>query len=103
MKGRYLITTDQWFLAPDGAEYRGVWGEVKILPDDYLGVKTNRNATNWYVKVDTEDNHLIIAGCQIHYAIKSETKPNIKGCPNYVMDSSNYNEELTPNRIYIAE
>ena len=33
MKGKYLITTDGWFFAPDGRQYKSVWGEVEILED----------------------------------------------------------------------
>ena len=46
MKGKYLITTDDWFYAPDGKKYKSVWGEVKILEDEVLGITTNRNSTN---------------------------------------------------------
>ena len=103
MTGYYLITTDNWFIAPDGKEYKAVWGNVEILNDTFLGIQTNRNATNWYAKVGTEDNHVIVAGCQIHYAVKSKEKPftdfsecwtsSEKGCTNFI----------APNKIYIAE
>jgi hypothetical protein len=36
MKGKYLITTDSWFYAPDGKQYKAVWGEVSILSDSIL-------------------------------------------------------------------
>lgn len=29
MTGKYLITTDAWFYAPDRKQYKSVWGEVK--------------------------------------------------------------------------
>ncbi len=51
MEGKYLITTDSWFIAPDGKEYKAVWGEVKILEDKFLGISTNRNSSNWYAKI----------------------------------------------------
>lgn len=76
MKGKYLITTDAWFVAPDGRLYRSVWGEVTIIEDTFLGLKTNRNSSNWFAKVGSNENHVIIAGCQIHYAIKCENQPN---------------------------
>ena len=41
MKGKMLITTDAWFYAPDGLKYRSAWGDVKIVEDSSLGVKTN--------------------------------------------------------------
>ena len=31
MKGKYLITTDAWFIAPDGHSYKAAWGEVEIV------------------------------------------------------------------------
>jgi hypothetical protein len=104
MDGKYLITTDNWFYAPDGKQYRAVWGTVKILDDGVLGVKTNRNSSNWFAKVGSDDNHIIVAGCQIHYAIKSEEKPNT----NQVQDWHSSVEVgckifTRPPVIYIAE
>lgn len=75
MKGKYLITTDNWFYAPDGKLYRAVWGNVEILPDDFLGVKTNIRSSNWYAKVGSADKFVLIAGCQLHYAVKCPKKP----------------------------
>lgn len=75
MSGNYLITVDNWFYAPDGKQYRAVWGDVKIVSDSILGIKTNVRSSNWFAKVGTEDNHVIIAGCQIHYAVKTPNKP----------------------------
>lgn len=103
MKGKYIITADNWFIAPDGQEYKAVWGEVEILQDNILGVKTNRNATNWYAKVGDENNHVIIAGCQIHYAAKSLKKPSNKSCKSWSLSADNYKEHETPTRIYFTE
>ena len=43
MKGKYLITTDNWFYAPDGKEYRAAWGDVEIVEDSFLGLKTKQH------------------------------------------------------------
>ena len=75
MKGKYIVTTDNWFYAPDGNSYKAVWGEVEIVEDTFLGIKTNRNSSNWFAKVGNKDNHVVIAGCQIHYATKCEEMP----------------------------
>lgn len=66
----YLITTERWFIAPDGEQYRSVWGKVKSILDseETLRIKTNRNSTNWYVEI----GNMIVAGCQIHYAIQTD-------------------------------
>jgi len=66
---RYLITTDNWFYAPNGAQHRVVFGKVSAVQnsEETLGIRTNRNATNWYVVI----GNMIVAGCQIHYAIQT--------------------------------
>ncbi len=68
---KYLITTSNWFFAPDGESYRAVFGTIKGIYNDEntLGIKTNDKSTNWYVVI----GNMIVAGCQIHYAIKTET------------------------------
>jgi len=104
MKGKYLITTDHFFYGPDGNQYRAAWGEVNIMEDSILGIKTNRNSTNWYVKVGNEERFVIIAGCQIHYAIRCENKPDISGINSWDASAEHgLKEYKIPNPIYIAE
>ena len=103
MEGKYLITTDKWFLAPDGKQYKGVWGDVKIIDDVFLGVKTNRNSSNWFAKVGSEKKHIIIAGCQIHYAARTDEKPNNGMVEEYSTNNDGCVEFSRPTQIYIAE
>lgn len=103
MKGKYLINTDNWFTAPDGKNYKAVWGETEIIEDTFLGLKTNRNSTNWFAKVGTENKHVIIAGCQIHYAIKCNERPNQDPSEDWIADANNVNIYQRPNNIYIPE
>jgi len=103
MKGKYLITADAWFFAPDGKQYRAVWGEVEILSDSILGVKTNARSSNWYAKIGSITNHVIVAGCQIHYACKSEQKPNTDEITDYTIDAGECKIHNRPTSIYIAE
>ena len=65
-----LITTDNWFIAPDGGSYRAVFGTVHAVhtDKDTLGITTNERSTNWYVQI----GNMLVAGCQIHYAIKTD-------------------------------
>lgn len=65
-----LITTDCWFVAPNGREYKSVYGKlIGVFEDKSItGLKTNSKSTNWYLQVGT----MILAGCQIHYAINCE-------------------------------
>ena len=103
MKGKYLITTDAWFFAPDGRSYRAAWGEVEIIEDAFLGLKTNRNSSNWFAKVGGENNHFIIAGCQIHYAIKCEEQPHTDTVLDYVTGSDvGCKEFIRPTQIWVA-
>lgn len=65
-----LITTQNWFYAPDGKQYRAVWGTLKAIrtAEDNLGVRPRGPSTNWYVEVgDTS-----IAGCQVMYCIRTD-------------------------------
>lgn len=106
MKGKYLITTDAWFIAPDGNDYKAAWGEVEIVEDKFLGISTNRNSSNWYAKVGTEDNHIIIAGCQIHYACKCEKRPLMyptKGWPEKSSVSDKFIQAELPVKIYVFD
>lgn len=102
MNGNYLITTDAWFYAPDGRQYRAVWGNVTITDDSVLGIKTNARSSNWFAKVGSEENHVIVAGCQIHYAIKCD-KPNIAEVSEHSIVSGEVKRYDRPNEIYIAE
>lgn len=66
-----LVTTDNWFIAPDGDTYRAIFGTVKGIRKDEetLGIKTNKGSTNWYLEI----GNMFVAGCQIHYAIKTDS------------------------------
>ena len=65
---KVLLTVDNWFFAPDGQNYRAVWGTIKGIRQDseVLGLKTNARSTNWYIEI----GNMIVAGCQIHYAVE---------------------------------
>ncbi|NKI68942.1 hypothetical protein GN109_05875 [Collimonas pratensis] len=67
---KVLITCNNWFFAPDGAQYRAVFGTVSAICDDKetLGISTNRGSTNWYVRV----GNVTIAGCQIQYVVETD-------------------------------
>lgn len=76
-EGNYLVTTDNWFIAPNGKQYRSVWGKVVLVNDTVLGIKTNAKSTNWYAVIGDGDSKIIIAGCQVHYAIECHESPNL--------------------------
>lgn len=72
----FLVTTNNWFVGPDGKMYRTVWGKIEIFSsEDTLGIKTNYKSTNWYAAVGEGEKLIIVAGCQIHYACVCTDKP----------------------------
>lgn len=102
--GKYLITTDDWFLGPDGKSYKAAWGSVEILEDAILGVKTNRNSTNWYAMIGSEERHVIVAGCQIHYAVRCDEEPDTSlGYEVSNADTERAATWMFSSAIYIAE
>lgn len=103
MKGKYLITCDSWFTAPDGQLYTAAWGDVEIVSDALLGIKTNARSANWYAKVGSEDMHVIIAGCQIHYAVRCEDRPSITGPMIQDFDHGELHSNRYNSRIYFAQ
>lgn len=101
---KYLITTDAWFIGNSGRQYRAVWGKVEVFSDDSLGISTNRSSTNWYLKVGTKNNHVIIAGCQIHYAVRSDEKPKKDAMiDDWTSENGKCNLMKTPTKIYITD
>ncbi len=96
---KYLITTDGWFFAPDGFQYSAAWGTCEIITtEEAFNFKPTRPSTNWFVRVGKGENSIIIAGCQIHYALKTETKPTIR-TGSYISNE----RQLLNNTIHIAE
>lgn len=95
-----LITTDNYFVAPDGIQYRSVFGTIRSVldPEKVLGIKTNRNSTNWFVEI----GNMIIAGCQIHYMMKTASV-NFDRVKDASWDASSYNEYERPTLIYDAD
>lgn len=94
-----LVTTYQWFYAPDGAQYRAVYGAVKSIQSDEetLGIKTNRSSTNWYLEI----GNMTIAGCQIQYAIKTD-ECNLGEAKDHSVKEGVVSNMVRPSHIYSA-
>jgi len=65
-----LVTTNEWFYAPNGKSYKAVYGTVKAVrtAEQSLGIKPNGKSANWYLEIGS----ITIAGCQIHYAVRCD-------------------------------
>lgn len=96
-----LVTVDNWFYAPDGQQYRAVFGTVKAVrtAEDSLGVKPNGRSTNWYLEI----GNLTIAGCQVHYALRCDTCNNGRVKDWTASSEHGLVEYLRPNVIYHAD
>lgn len=99
-EGYYLVTVDNWFVGPDGKQYKAVWGKTKVFSDKELGIETNRNSSNWFLRVGSVNNHVIVAGCKVHYAIKCNKQPTPAPIITTVVDNE---ETKNSNPIYIAK
>lgn len=71
---KYLITVDDWFYAPDGKQYHAVFGTIQGFHNslETLGIKVNIRSADWYMSIGN-GNTMSIAGCRIHYAIKTDS------------------------------
>jgi hypothetical protein len=77
---RVLITTDEFFCAPDGNFYRCIYGRAWIHKfEEALGFKPQGHA-NWMVRIcrdEDNENGVTLAGCRVNYFVKMDTPPNI--------------------------
>lgn len=100
---RYLVTTDNWFYAPDGEAYRAAWGRASIMKtEDTLGFSPARPSTNWFLHVGEGSGSVIIAGCQIHYLVECPGRPKSKLAGKTYVDKDN-GQTYSADRIYYAE
>lgn len=98
---KVLVTTDNWFYAPDGRQYRAAFGTVKAIlsSEETLRVKTNAKSTNWYVEI----GDLTVAGCQIHYVVRTDKCKLDIGKSYRVSEGGESIEFTTPSDIYDAD
>ena len=97
---KVLVTTDNWFYGRDGKSYRCVWGTLGGVFGDQetLGIKTNSRSTNWYAVV----GGMIVAGCQIHYAMDCPEAPPDE-VDDHVVNDGNVVKYTRPSHIYKAD
>lgn len=70
---KVLITTDRWFIGPDGQDHAAVWGTLnRIWTDKDLDFKAATGMANWVYEI----GDVIIMGCQVKYFCLCEIQPN---------------------------
>ena len=69
------VQVDDWVMAPDGQQYRVLFGRVRVIrAKDLLGLEP-RNSANWFLRVGEGEGAVLVAGCRIHYAFCVTKKP----------------------------
>jgi hypothetical protein len=97
---RYLVTTDEWFTAPNGHSYKAVFGTVHLISttEEELGFRPRQSA-NWFVSI----GNMTIAGCQIHYAIRTNDASK-RDSREWTADAEHgIHQYFAPSRIYFAD
>ncbi len=98
---KVLVTVDNWFYAPDGQTYKGVHGTLKGVKtaEATLGIRPNGKSTNWYLEI----GNVVIAGCQVHYAVKCDSCEQVK-CNGWTTNAeSGIKEYEYPSPIYFTD
>lgn len=67
---KVLLTSQSWFYAPDGKQYKSVHGTLKGIHEagNTLGFIPNRSHANWFIEI----GDMTIMGCQVLYVIKCD-------------------------------
>ena len=96
-----LVTVDNWFYAPDGCQYRAIFGTVRAVrtAEDSLGIKPNGRSSNWYLEI----GNMTIAGCQVHYALRTD-QCHAGPAPDWTSSPERgLTEYQRPSAIYFAD
>lgn len=107
---KVLITCREWFVAPDGRQYKAVHGTLTSIntSETTLGFTPSRTHTNWYIQI----GNMTIAGCQVVYCVESDSV-NFDLVTDYTTERTvqehfpvthlKAEEYLRPSYIYDAE
>ena len=100
---KMLITFDNWFVAPDGNQYKSAWGLVQVYEaKDILNLLPNKQSSNWFIHVGNQERGVIVAGCQIHYAVFCPERPKDNFKNKTYLDKET-GHQFNISKIYIAE
>lgn len=97
---KVLVTTQNWFYAPDGKNYRAAWGTLRGVNEagKTLGFIPNRSHANWFIDVGA----LTIMGCQVMYVLDCPEKPADGMVEDYTSNDGNLKCFTRPSAIYIT-
>ena len=78
----YLLNLNEFFIAPDGKQYKAVWGRCEPVHINHptMGLGDNlhntRQSANYFISVD--GGKFIVAGCQVMYACQCDEEPYLE-------------------------
>lgn len=91
---KYLITLENWFVAPDGEEYKALWGEAH----SYSPVSPD---TEWVVNVGSGECYATVPRNKIISAIRCDEKPKDKFRGKTYPSEEKFGINETASRIYL--
>jgi hypothetical protein len=97
---KVLVTTTGWFIAPDGKQYRALFGTLKAVSESSktLGFSISRNHTNYFFEI----GKMKLMGCQVLYMIECESV-NQGSTTTYTEKDGKAIEYSIPTTIYVTE
>ncbi len=98
----YLVTGYDWFYNPITGELcKAAWGKAQILTtEEVFNFKPLRPSTNWFLKLGEGEGSILIAGCQVFYAVECAKRP-YESDKNYI--SKDTKLSVSANHIYFTE
>lgn len=96
---KVLVTTSEWFVAPNGRTYKAAWGTLHAINEakESVGFAINRAHANWFIEI----GNMVIAGCQVMYLMEQEQKPNTDVVKDWKGDTGKWFD--APSSIWIAD
>lgn len=97
---KVLVTTNNWFTAPDGCDYKCVYGTLKAIHEagKSLGFIPNRSHANWFIEI----GKMVIMGCQVMYIIECETI-NQGETKSWHLEVGKIYEYTKPTTVFVTE
>lgn len=96
-----LVTCSTWFVAPDGKDYKAVYGKLKKVHDakESFGIQPSRAHASWILEV----GHMMIMGCQALFVIECANPPNFSSSTTHTHNEAGViKEQDRPCVIYNA-
>lgn len=99
---KVLATCQNWFVGPDGKDYKAIYGTLKAVTEasKSVGFIPNRAHANWFYEIGT----MVVMGCQVMYLVECSVPPPASPTVNWTCDAtSGFKEYNRPCIIYFAD